>query len=149
MAKKTKPLTVSLRGVRMVAGFEGFRSRPYRDAVGVWTIGYGETKNVGPRTRPWTRAYAALRLRVRLNEFGRGVQKHLKRRPTQNEYDALVSFAYNVGLRAFASSTLLKEFNRGHKKHTAAQFLRWDKAGGRRLLGLTRRRRAERSLFLK
>lgn len=140
--------SVSAACVEMVAEFEGFRGAPYRDAVGVWTIGYGETSNVGPNTPHITQIQAKALLKRRLDEFGHGVQSLLKRKPTQRQYDALVSFSYNVGLGGLGGSTLLRKYNAGDIKGAGEEFLKWDKAGGRALPGLTRRRREERLLFL-
>lgn len=141
--------TVSNRGTNLVASFEGFRSKPYRDAVGVWTIGFGETLGVTGGTKPITRARALAQLRTRLNrDFGDVVARLVKVRLNQNEFDALTSLAYNIGTGAFGNSTLLKLLNQGKRQAAADQFLAWDKAGGRALAGLTRRRKAERALFL-
>jgi GH24 family phage-related lysozyme (muramidase) len=90
---------VSAAGVELVKRFEGFRSKPYQDAVGVWTIGYGETRGVTSRTRPVTEAEAAAQLRRRLD---RDYFPTVKALPTfsvltQHQVDALTSFIYNVG----------------------------------------------------
>lgn len=141
---------LSSRGAQLIARYEGFRSRPYRDPVGVWTIGYGSTKGVTANTRPLGRIRAMRRLR---REVGRTYGKAINdlRLPlTQNQFDALTSFVYNVGPGGIARSTGIGRALRAHNWRTAAnELLRWDKAGGRRLLGLTRRRQAERRLFLR
>lgn len=145
--------SVSPRGLALIAGFEGFRSAPYRDAVGVWTIGYGETKGIGPTSRPWTRAFALARLRARVDEdylapvltVARGVKLELK----PNEADALASLVYNLGPGILEPARTMGAALRSKNRRTIANaFLAYDKAGGRTLPGLTRRRRAERALFL-
>jgi hypothetical protein len=93
--------TVSNQGIAFIAGFEGFRSAPYRDAVGVWTIGYGETQGVGPNTRPWTRDHALRQLRQRVNRDYLApvlaTAATIRLTLTQNQADALASLIYNVG----------------------------------------------------
>jgi GH24 family phage-related lysozyme (muramidase) len=136
-------MNLSRRGVRLIQDYEGFRSRPYRDSVGVWTVGYGSTKGVGPHTAPLNRAQASERLRSEVDaEYGAAV-KALHLPLNQHQFDALVSFVYNVGPGALGP-----ELRARHWRRAADELLRWDKAGGRPLLGLTRRRRAERKLFL-
>lgn len=140
--------SVPLSTVRLVASFEGFRSKPYRDAVGVWTIGYGETKGVGPHTKPISRARALARLRTRLNrDFLPAVlaaDPHHKLNPRRA--GGFTSFVYNVGTGGVSRSTHVGQLLRaGHWGMAANAILAWDKAGGRRLAGLTRRRRAERA----
>lgn len=143
-------MKLTTAGARLIEGFEGFSSKPYRDAVGVWTIGYGSTKGVGSRTPNVTRAQAEARLKREVDqEYGAAINAlHLSL--NQNQYDALVSFVYNVGPGGVASSTGVGRALRRHDWHAAANaLLAWDKAGGHTLLGLTRRRQAERALFLK
>lgn len=137
------------RGVNLIAEFEGFRSCPYRDVVGVWTIGYGTTGNVGPHSPCITEAVAKNWLRRDAREFGREIRRLVRVRLSNNEYSALVSFAYNVGAGAFASSTLLRLLNEGKRQAAADQFGQWVYAGGQVYQGLVRRREAERELFLR
>lgn len=136
------------RGVDLIKGFEGFRSRPYRDAVGVWTIGYGSTRGVGPGTAPVSQSQAEARLRAEVDAtYGKAVNgiDGLN----QNQYDALTSFVYNVGPGGIGPGTGIGKALRAKRWNAAAdELLKWDKAGGRALPGLTRRRRAERKLFL-
>lgn len=143
------PLKTSDKGIAIIKEFEGFREIAYQDSVGVWTIGYGDT---GPNVNKGdkiTKQEAENRLRLRLaNEFEPGVLGSLKRRPSQNEFDAMVSLAYNIGVSAFAGSTLVKMFNEGNITGATDQFLRWNKAGGKVLNGLNRRREKERQLFM-
>ena len=149
-------MRLSARGVRLITEFEGFRSHPYRDPVGIWTIGFGSTKGVGPRTRPISRAGAEARLREEVDAtYGAAVNRALRESRSsdwnQNEFDALTSFAYNLGPASVTDTrswTMARAIRAGDKRRIADAFLLYDKAGGRRLAGLTRRRRAERSLFL-
>lgn len=133
--------------VPVCARFEGFRARTYRDAVGVLTIGYGETRRDivarGYITEPQARAL----LRRRLAEFGAGVDRAVTVPLNPYQHAALTVFAYNVGLGAFRDSTLLELLNRRQYRTVPAQLMRWTKAGGRTLPGLVTRRRAEGNLF--
>jgi lysozyme len=146
-------MRVSNEGVTFVAGFEGFRTRVYHDAVGVETIGYGETaKPIIERYRAKgiTPATAEQLLRDRLNHvYGKAVSDAVTVPLSQRQFDALVSFTYNLGAGALKSSSLLRYLNGGHYAKAANQFLAWNRAGGRVLPGLTRRREAERALFLR
>lgn len=144
-----KPLQTSNEGLRLIKYYEGLRLGAYRDPVGVLTVGYGHT---GPDVYPGmviTEAQAEQLLRERLaTEFEPGVRRALTTEPAQHEFDAMVSLAYNIGVEAFQGSTLVKTYNRGDKAGTADQFSRWKYAGGEVLLGLERRRAAERAMFL-
>lgn len=146
------PEKVSHRAIALLHHFEGFREEAYLDAVGIWTIGYGNTR--WPDGRPVrkgdrvTKEQGEELFRAILSTFERGVLDAVKVPLTQPQFDALVSFAYNVGLGALGTSTLLRKLNAGEYREAADQFLRWDKAGGKVLAGLTRRREAERELFL-
>lgn len=146
---------LSEHGARFICDFEGFSPRPYRDPVGVWTIGYGSTENVGPNTPAVTRQQALARLRREVNEqYAPPVlraARHAKRTLTQNQADALISAVYNLGPGVLHPSRSLGAALRkrvGWRKATADALLLYDRAGGKRLPGLTRRRKAERALFL-
>jgi lysozyme len=149
----TRVSGVSAKGVEFVASFEGFRSRPYRDPVGVWTIGYGETRNVGPRSRPITKRQARTMLRRRLDAdylkpvlaAAKGAGLVLK----QHEADALASLVYNCGPGILAPGRSMGDALRSRDRARIANaILAYDMAGGRSLPGLVRRRRAERKMFL-
>jgi lysozyme len=141
---------VSDEGLALIKSFEGFCSKPYQDSVGVWTIGFGETQRVGPRSRPVTEQQAAAKLRARVNRDYAPHVADLKLGLSQRQFDALVSFVYNLGPGAIGPDTGVgRELRRHHFAKAANHILDWDKAGGRRLEGLTRRRRAERKLFLR
>lgn len=136
-------------GVALIKSFEGLRLEKYRDAVGKWTIGYGHL--ILPNEnfpRPITEAEADALLRKDLQTSERGVHRLVTVDLDQDQFDALVSFTFNLGAGNLQSSTLLKLLNQGEYTQAADQFLRWNKAGGRVLSGLTRRREAERALFL-
>jgi lysozyme len=135
-------------GVALVREFEGCRLDAYRCPAGIPTIGYGAT---GPDIRmgmKWTQEEADERLAEDLARFAEGVERLVLVDLTDNQFAALVSFAYNVGLGALAGSTLLRKLNAGDYEGAADQFPRWNKGGGRVLPGLVRRRAAERDLFL-
>jgi lysozyme len=134
-------------GVNMTAGFEGFVGHPYRDAVGVWTIGFGHT---GPDVQGMgtiTRAQGLALLHTDLRRFEAYVNGLVKVPLSQDQFDALVDLVYNIGAGAFASSTLLRLLNAKDYRGAQAQFLVWDHAGGHVLPGLLARRRREASLF--
>jgi len=141
-------MRLSRRGAKLIEGFEGFRGCPYRDAVGVWTIGYGSTKGVGPGTKCISRKQAEERLIREVSaEYGPAVARFDWL--NQSQYDALVSFVYNVGPGALGPGTGIgAALRRRDPGAVADELLKWDKAGGRTLPGLTRRRREERRLFL-
>ena len=132
----------------MIEDFEGFRADAYKCPAGVWTIGYGTTRNVTKSTPKVTKDQAEAMLLADVAKFESGVADAVKVPLNQNQFDALVSFSYNIGLGAFKSSTLLRRLNRGDY-NVGSEFLRWNKAGGEELPGLTRRREAEKQLFEK
>ncbi|MES2346597.1 MAG: lysozyme [Pseudomonadota bacterium] len=134
--------------IDLVKSFESFRAEAYRDMVGVWTIGYGHTKDVQPGD-VITQHQADIAIEFELGRFGDVVDKYVTAELNQNQFDALCSFTYNLGEGNFKSSTLLKMINGGQFSAAADQFKRWDMAGGKHVPGLLRRRMAERDLFVK
>jgi len=151
--RHTPVSSVSPRGMALIEGFEGFRSCPYKDVVGVWTIGYGETSGIGANTPCWSRETAERRLRARVNRdylapvlrLADAVGMDLK----QHEADALASLVYNVGPGVLNKGKTMGDAIRSRNRNQIANsFLVYDHAGGKRLEGLTRRRRRERQLFL-
>lgn len=139
--------TTSRPGVDLIKRFEGCHLRAYLCPAGVWTIGYGHT---GPDVREGkqiTLEEADRLLQADLRHFERRVQQLVTAPLTQGQFDALVSFAYNVGLGALERSTLLKKLNAEDYRAAAAQFSLWTKAAGRDLPGLVRRRREEKAMF--
>lgn len=140
-------------GIDLISSFEGIRLNAYDDGVGVWTIGIGTTtypngvkvKKGDKCTLDQAKEYFAHDLK----RFESSVNNLVKVPLTQNQFDALVSLVYNIGQTAFSNSTLLKKLNAKDYQGAADQFPRWNKAKGKVLNGLTRRRAAERALFLK
>lgn len=135
-------------GLALIKEFEGCELSAYLCPVKVWTIGWGRTTNVKAGDK-CTQQQADAWLNEEYDAFETKVRKLLKVPVTANQLGALVSFAYNVGVRAFANSTLVKLLNAGDHAGAAGQFARWNKGGGRVLAGLTRRRAAEAALFSK
>lgn len=139
-------------GLDLIKSFEGLQLTAYLDIVGVPTIGYGCTVGVTKddvlNKRTLSAQEAEDMLAHELAGFCSGVEKCVLIPINQNQFDALVAFSYNVGLGSLQKSTLLKLLNAGDVSGAAEQFLRWNKAGGVEVKGLTRRRQAERSLFL-
>ena len=136
-------------GLQIIKTFEGCRLQAYQDIRGIWTIGFG---CVDPSIYPGlviSQAQADEMLMERLeDEFIPGVTGLVKVSLNDNQFSALVSLAYNIGLANLKSSGLLKLVNLGDFKDAADRFLSWDKAGGQQIDGLLRRREAERTLFL-
>ena len=134
-------------GISLIKQFEGVRLTAYQDMVGVWTIGYGHT---GPEVKKGlsiTQQQADQLLAADLQTFETGVGKAVTVPLNANQFSALVSFSYNLGLANLQSSTLLRLLNQGDYAGAAAQFPRWDRAGGQIVAGLRRRRQAEQALF--
>lgn len=145
---------INQAGVNLIKSFEGLFLKPYLDPVNIPTIGFGTIKYpngkaVTMKDRAITEAEATEYLMFEVEEKAKNVTTMVKVPLNDNEYAALVSFSYNVGSGALQGSTLLKMLNANADRTAVAdQFLRWNKAGGKELAGLTRRRQAERSLFL-
>lgn len=140
-------------GLALIREWEGFRGRAYRDAVGIWTIGFGHTSMAGaPEVSPGleiSHAQAEKILAHDVETFARGVASAVTATLSDNEFSALVSFAYNVGLGNFRSSSVLKALNAGDRAAVPRRLQLWVKAGGRTLPGMVKRRAAEAALFLK
>lgn len=139
--------------VDLVKRFEGCKLTAYQDHVGVWTIGYGVTAGAGVGIEPRkgmtiTQIQADELLYQALDHFSQQVAALLTIKVSNNEFGACVSLAYNIGAKAFANSTLLRKLNANDHAGAAAEFKRWNKAGGEVLTGLTSRRAAEAALFL-
>jgi lysozyme len=144
---------INQAGLNLIESFEGCVLKPYLDVVKIPTIGIGTTvypngKKVTMQDPPITKAQAYEYLKDHLNKNCKDVEDCVKVVVNDNEFAALVSFVYNCGIGALRTSTLLKKLNAGDKKACADQFLKWDHAGGVVVAGLTRRRQAERALFL-
>ena len=143
-------MKTNLAGIELIKRNEGCRLTAYQDVVGVWTIGYGHT---GPDVRPGltiTQERAEQLLVERLtNEFEPGVAKAIGAMVNENQFSAMVSLAYNIGVGAFAGSTLARLHRAGDYEGAANAFASWNKAGGRILEGLIRRRKEEADLYRK
>lgn len=133
-------------GVALIKDYEGLHLTPYLCAAKVWTIGYGHTRTVrlGMKITP-DQADQLLDDDLRLTE--RAVLRLVQVPLNDNQLAALVSFAFNVGTENFERSTLLRLLNRGWYEQVPAQLMRWDRAGGEVLGGLSRRRAAEARLW--
>ena len=140
--------------IALIQQSEGFRSRPYLCLAGVPTIGYGSTRHadgtpVTLRDAPITQAQAQALLLATLAPYADAVRRRVRVPLTQSQFDALTSFVYNIGDEQFRLSTLLVLLNRGEIAGAAEQFGRWTRSAGRVLLGLVKRRAAERRLFMR
>lgn len=148
MTRKT-----ATKGIELIKEFEGCRLTAYKCPAGVWTIGYGHTGTVDGKLigkgMTITAAKATEMLKKDLAEFEAAVNGCVTVPITQNMFDALVSFAFNVGAGALRRSTLLRKLNAKDYEGAAAEFPLWNKAGGNVLNGLVRRRERERQLFLR
>lgn len=139
-------------GISLIKQFEGCMLKAYPDpATGgaPWTIGYGHTGNDVRPGMVWTQVQADSALISDLAQCERAVSRLVNVNLTQNQFDALVSFVFNVGSGNLQSSTLLRKLNSGDYRGAAEEFPRWNKAAGKVMVGLTKRRAAERELFLK
>ena len=141
-------MKVSQECIDLVKFFEGFEPRAYLCPANVWTIGYGRTKNVKEGDE-LTELQAERDLLEELDEFAEQVLNTVKISLDQNELDALTSWTYNLGVGNLQSSTLLKKLNSGDKNSVPSEMVRWNKAAGKVLAGLTRRREAEAKLWAK
>ena len=145
-------MSVSNKGVDLICEFEGKRLVAYDDGVGIWTIGFGTIKYPnGTRVKKGdtcTLDQAKEYMRHDLIEFEHTVNSSIKVPLNQNQFDALVSLAYNIGSNAFKSSTLVKKLNTGDYQGAADQFNVWVNGGGKRMQGLVNRRDREKLLFL-
>ena len=141
------------KGIELIKSFEGFRSKPYKCPAGVPTIGYGATfypngKKVTMADTPITEEMGTELLLSMLGSFERYVDSYCVDTITQNQFDALVSFVYNLGPANLQSSTLLKKVNINPEDETIrVEFMKWVKAGGKTLQGLVKRRTAEADLY--
>ncbi len=136
--------------IGLLKQFEGCKLEAYQDIVGIWTIGWGETKGVVKGLK-WTQEKADSELAIRAQEFLENVLKacpELSKLST-NKQAACASLAYNIGVGAFARSTVCRMIKAGNLHNAAEAFLMWSKAGGKVVKGLDNRRRIEREVFLK
>jgi lysozyme len=166
-------MKINQEGIDLIKAFEGIldgnpstvRLDPYLCPADYWTVGWGHVvrdrtgkmikgKDKELLARHWvpngiTKEQAETLLKMDLPEYEEPVRRLVKVPLNENQFSALVSFTFNLGEGNFGKSTLLKLLNQGNYKAAADEFPKWNKAGGRELAGLSRRRAAERALFLK
>lgn len=135
-------------GVKLIMDFEGCALKSYQDIGGVWTIGYGHIVGVKP-DMILTLDEARQLLNQDLHMVVHSVEMMVSTPINDNQFSSLVSFAYNLGVFALKGSALLVKINQNDLLGAANEFLKWDHVKGKKVPGLTRRREAERSLFLK
>ena len=144
-------MKTSERGLALIQEFEGLRLKAYTCPAGILTIGYGHTSAAGaPTVTPGMtidKGVAHEILRSDLERFERGVNGLVKVELTKNQFDVLVSFAYNCGLGSLKKSTLLKRVNAKRFDDVPAELMKWTRGGGKVLPGLVRRRRAEAEMW--
>ena len=143
-------MEINEKGLNLIKSFEGLKLEAYLCPAGVWTIGYGHTKGV-KKGMKITKEKADELLMEDLQEFQNGVEKLISKSPiklTDNQFSALVSFAFNLGLTNLKNSTLLKKVSQNPNDETIRnEFMRWIYAGGKPLEGLKRRRKHEADLY--
>ena len=146
-------MKISARGLELIKEFEGFSSVSYLCPAKIWTLGFGNTfhkdgtKVKQSETITEDEANSLLEF-IANRDFAQKIYPLIKVEVNQNQFDAMVSLAYNIGVGAFSKSTLLKKVNTNDFKGAGDEFLKWNKSGGKPLLGLTRRREREKELFL-
>jgi lysozyme len=144
-------MNVTPEVIELIKRAEGFRARAYRDATGILTIGYGHTSMAGPprvtEGAMLSQAAAETILAADIERFSDGLRPLIKRRLTDSQFSALVSFAYNVGLANVARSSVLAAVNAGDFDAVPRRLALWVKAGGRTLPGLVKRRAEEGAMF--
>jgi len=139
-------LNISEAGLELIREHEGCRLESYQDSVGIWTLGFGHTKGV-KRGDICTAEQAEAWLAEDVKTAEQCIEANVTVPLTQGETDALGSFIFNLGCRAFKNSTLLRKLNEADYDGAAAEFKRWDHAGNVQLAGLTARRKAEADMF--
>lgn len=151
--KKKVDMQLSSNGFRLLGELEGIVLKPYRDSVGIPTIGIGSTyyedgTKVKMTDKAITKERAIQLAKNVVKSFEQQVNKSILLPMTQNQFDAMVLLCYNIGESSFARSSVVRHFNKGNLQQAADSFLLWNKAGGRVVRGLTNRRKKERELFL-
>jgi lysozyme len=148
-----KVTKASQKGLELIKRFEGLKLKPYNCPAAIPTIGYGNTyypsgAKVKLTDPAITKEKAEELLKFLLTSYEKGVDSFCRDDINQNQFDALTSFAYNVGVGNLQKSTLIKKVNKNPSDPTIrAEFMKWNKGGGKVLLGLTRRRQAEADLY--
>lgn len=139
-------MKISEAGLSQIMFSEGDRLVAYQDGGGVWTIGYGHTAGV-KRGMKITEAQAQAYLKKDIGWAENAINTGVKVPLTQGQFDALVSFVFNLGISAFGNSTLLRKLNAGDYSGAASEFLRWNHDNGKVVAGLTSRRKREKDMF--
>ena len=142
-------MKISSKGSAFIRQWEGLSLDVYKDVAGYPTIGYGHLIKKGENFTKITKDQAIDLFLKDLAPFEEAINTLVQKNLLQHEFDALVSFVYNIGQGAFSKSTLLKYLNEGNFLLAYPEFLRWNKAGGKEVQGLTNRRKAEQTLFVK
>ena len=145
-------MQISNKGIQLIKHFEGVRNKPYRDCVGLWTVGVGHLIGDGKSLpESWNKLFTTEEVDALLKQdlvrFERGVQKLLPVPLTQNQFDALISFSFNLGLGVLQRSTLRQNILRKDFKGASEEFLKYVRAGGKIVKGLVTRRNDEKALF--
>lgn len=140
-------MNTSKAGVDLIKHFEGFQEHAYLCSAGVPTLGYGHTSSV-KLGQTITKLGAENLLKMDLFPCEHAVKGLVTRPLTQNQFDALISFIFNLGEGAFSKSTLLKRINESKDSEASMEFLKWVNAGGRPLEGLAKRRKAESYMYM-
>jgi len=146
-------MKVSQNGIELIARFESFSSKPYLCPARVPTIGFGATYyengiRVTMKDKEITKEYAYKLLEFQSNKYAEAINRYIKVKLTQNQFDALVSFVFNIGIGAFQKSTLLRYINEQRSINSIiSQFKRWNRGGGGILKGLVKRREIEAELY--
>ena len=149
----SKIVKISQKGIDLIKGFEGFSSKPYLCPAGIPTIGYGATfytngKKVTMKDKAISEEDAVALLKNMLEKFEQYVDSYCVDTINQNQFDALVSFCYNVGPANLKTSTLIKKVNTNSNDESIKdEFVKWTKGGGKKLPGLVKRREAESKLY--
>ena len=146
-------MNISDNCITLIKHHEGVRNTPYQDPIELWTVGVGHLMGNGKvKPKDWNRRRTDDEvnqlLRNDIKRFENGVESLITVELNQNQFDALVCFAFNVGLGNLQASTLRRKLNRSDYEGAANEFPKWRKAGGRVLKGLVKRRDDERILFL-
>jgi lysozyme len=141
-------MKISQIGIELIKCFEGYREKPYKCPAGFWTIGYGHLIKPQESFTFLTEDEAESLLKEDIITYEKAVKRLITTELTQNQFDALVSFTYNLGTGALQRSTLRQKLNRSEYMDAASEFDKWVMAGGRKLKGLVIRRHLEKLLFL-
>lgn len=139
-------MKINQEGINLIKQFEGCVLKVYKDIVNISTVGYGHVTTLPVNTKI-TQDEADRLLQNDLAKFEDGIDKYVKVALTDNQFSALVALSFNIGLDNLKSSTLLKKLNKLDYTGAASEFLKWNRAGGKQVKGLTNRRQAEKELF--